>query len=169
MLSFRIRNLLVLMAFAATALAALTRPSVYWSVFLPVAVMVLSVFGVCRAVLLPSKRVFWLSFLAGLFTYGATFIGIRILFKVWTDSDWSPQIEFFEEYAWHALHGESPRVNLDLLDSGYTILDLLSFIVCLHITLGISLSAIAAFVAERLTKGRDQGSQTKAAGINSQA
>jgi hypothetical protein len=154
---FRLRSLLLLIAFTAMALTALSRPSVYWAVFMPVIVMLLSVFGMCRAVSLPSKRVFWSSFLAGLFAYGASVIGIRILFKIWSENfDWTPQLEFWEESAWHALHGESPRVNLDLLPSGYTILDLLSFIVCLHVTIGITLSAIAAFIGDHLMRDRDQ-------------
>jgi hypothetical protein len=154
---FRLRSLLLLIAFTAMALTALSRPSLYWAIFMPVIVMMLSVFGMCRAVSLPSKRVFWSSFLAGLFAYGASVVAIRILFKIWSENfDWTPQLESWEEFAWQALHGESPRVNLDLLPSGYTILDLLSFIVCLHVTIGISLSAIAAFIAERLTRVRDQ-------------
>jgi hypothetical protein len=154
---FRLRSLLLLVTFAAMALAALSRPSLCWAIFMPVIVMTLTVFGMCRAVSLPSKRVFWSSFLAGLLAYGASVVGIRILFKIWSENfDWTPQLESWEEFAWQALHGESPRVNLDLLPSGYTILDLLSFIVCLHVTIGISLSAIAAFIGERLTKIRHE-------------
>jgi hypothetical protein len=79
------------------ALTALCRPSVYWAVFMPVIVMMLSVFGMCRAVSLPSKRVFWSSFLAGLWAYGASVVAIRILFKIWSENfDWTPQLEFWE-------------------------------------------------------------------------
>ena len=73
----------------------------------------------------------------------STVVGVRTLSKIWSENfDWTPQLEFLEEYAWQAMHGESPRVILDLLESGYTILGLMSFLVCLHVTLGISLSAM---------------------------
>src|SRR4051794_23098778 len=78
---FRLRSLLILIAFAAVILAALARPSTYWAVSLPVVAVVLCVCGVCRAVLLPTERAFWLSFLAGLFAYGLTVIGARTFFR----------------------------------------------------------------------------------------
>src|SRR4051812_23677418 len=103
---FRLRSLLILIAFAAVILAALARPSTYWAVSLPVVAVVLCVCGVCRAVLLPTERAFWLSFLAGLFAYGSTVIGARTFFSLYSNAD-DPMSSFVEQTTWQTLHGET--------------------------------------------------------------
>ena len=152
---FRLRSLLMLIAVSALVLAALARPSIYWAAPLPVVALVLCVHGVCRAVLLPTERAFWLSFLAGLFAYGATVIGVRLFF--FSYGDWDDKTErVAEATVWELLHGEVPwSFNFNNV---YMPHEYVSFVLCLHFAFAILLSAITAYVVQFLTRVRDQRS-----------
>jgi len=151
MLQFRLRNLLILIGVYAVALNALAYPSIYWIILLPVVALLLCAFGVSRAVTLPSERVFWLSFLAGLLGYGLTIVGIRVFVFIMSYGSWDPaQNHFVEAKAWTALHGEAPRVNSII--NGHSIFDLISFIICLHASIALLLSLVTACIAESLRR-----------------
>jgi hypothetical protein len=152
---FRLRSLLILIAVAALVLAALARPSLYWAAPLPVVALVICVYGVCRAVLLPTERAFWLSFLAGLCAYGATVIGVRLFF--FSFGGWDQKEERFgEATAWQLLHGDVPWI-FDFKNV-YMLHDYVSFVLWLHFAFSILLSAITAYVVQFLTRVRDQRS-----------
>jgi hypothetical protein len=152
---FRLRSLLILIAVAAVVLAALARPSLYWAAPLPVVALVICVYGVCRAVLLPTEREFWLSFLAGLFAYGATVIGVRFFFSLYPHAQ-DPTSSFVEETAWQTLHGETSWSFQ--MSNVYLPQDYVSFVLWLHFAFAILLSAITACVVQFLTRVRDQRS-----------
>jgi hypothetical protein len=136
-------------------MTALARPSIYSSVCLPIVALVLCVLGVYRAVLLPTERAFWLSYLAGMLAYGASLIGVRLFFFVMSYGSWDPaQDRFVETIAWKALHGEVPRTNLII--NGYSLFDLISFTICLHVALAMLLSAVTAYVARYVTRVQGQ-------------
>jgi hypothetical protein len=149
----RLRSLLILITIAAVILTALVRPSTYWAVSLPVIVLVLCVYGVCRAILLPTKRAFWLSFLAGLFAYGVTVIGVRSFFSYYNQAQWDPTNSFIEATAWRLLHGEVPWSFQ--FTNVYMPHDYVSFVLWLHFAFAISLSAVVAYVVQLLTKVPD--------------
>jgi hypothetical protein len=150
---FRLRSLLILFALAAVVLTALARPSLYWAAPLPVVALVICVYGVCRAVLLPTERAFWLSFLAGLFAYGATVIGVRLFF--FSYGDWDDKTErFAEATAWQLLHGEVPWSFQ--FSNVYMPHDYISFVLWLHFAFAILLSAVAAYAVQLLIRVRDQ-------------
>lgn len=150
---FQLRRLLILIAVAAVVLAALARPSLYWASLLPVVALALCAYGVCRAVLLPTERAFWLSFLAGLFAYGATVIGVRLFF--FSYGNWDEKYNRVgEATAWEWLHGKVPW-SFDF-NNVYMPHDYVCFVLWLHFAFAILLSAAAAYAVQLLTRERDQ-------------
>jgi hypothetical protein len=149
---FRLRSLLIVFALVAVVLTALARPSTYWAVSLPVIASVLCVYGVCRAVVLPTERAFWLSFLAGLFAYSATVIGVHYFFSFYSQAQ-DPIFEFVESATWRTLYGETSwsfqMTNI------YMPQDYVSFVLWLHFAFAILLSAVAAYGVQLLTRVRD--------------
>jgi hypothetical protein len=150
---FGLRSLLILFAFAAVALTALARPSVYWSIPLPAVALILFVWGVSRAVSIPAERVFWLSFMAGLLSYGVTFVALRVLFFIHHGryEFWSEY--FFDDILWHKFHDP---IDTSTIINEYTELDFTSFIIWLNITVAVMLSAVAAYVVQFLFRVKNQ-------------
>jgi hypothetical protein len=154
---YQLRNLLILIAFAAVVLTALARPSIYWATPLPLIALAVCVYGVCRAVLRPTQRAFWLSFLAGLFAYGATVIGVRLFF--FSYGDWDDKTErFVEATAWQLLHGEVPWSFR--FTNVYMPHDYVCFVLWLHFAFAILLSALAAYTVQYFTKERADGQKS---------
>jgi hypothetical protein len=154
--NFHIRGLLTLTAIVAVVLTALCLPSVYWSVGLPIAATFLIVVGVTRAVLMPAKRSFWLAFMAGLTAYGLTLTGVWTLLYLMHYHTWQPYAYGYfyslEGAVWYAFHGVVPLPG-QVTSTGYTLMDLVSFAITLHVALALLISTIAAFVAQFVMRG----------------
>jgi hypothetical protein len=141
--------LFVVLAITAVSLAALLRPSVYWSVAMPVMFTVLCVFGVYRAVAAAHERAKWASFIAGFAAYWFSVMCIRQFFMY--DGRWDVWQIYFGEPAWKLLHGAVPRTSVI---NGNSLFDFISFLLSLHFICALLAAGLSAYVVQAVSQER---------------
>jgi hypothetical protein len=143
---FRLSSLFIVVAITAVSLAALLRPSVYWSVAMPATMTVLCVFGVHRAIVSAHERAMWTSFIGGLAAYFLGVVFIRPFFMY--DGKWDVWQMYFGAPVWKLLHGAVPRTSTI---NGNSLFEFISFLLSLHFICALLVSGFSAYIAQTVS------------------
>ena len=146
---FRLSSLFLAMGFAAVAMGALARPSIYWALTVPAAMSLLYVVAIHKCIALPHVRAFWASLVAGQSVYLLLVLVVRQFFMY--DGSWDVWQVYLGTPAWKIIHGNVPLTSII---NGYSRFDFIGFTVSLHVVCAILISWTAAVIFHNLHANR---------------